>query len=558
MPYKMIDLKKVNTYPIARRQNLVKLPDLIRPENQIPLMDHPDLDEVVDAVITARKANRQVIWMMGAHVIKCGLGPLLIDLMEKGVITHIAGNGAVSIHDTELALIGESSEDVAMSIEDGSFGMAEETGALIHKALKRGSYDGLGYGEALGKFIGDENFPHKDVSVLYNAYRLGIPMTIHVTMGADIIHQHPDCNFGIMGEASGVDFKVFCDSVANLDQGVFLNFGSAVTGPEVFLKAVSIGRNLGYPVSRFTTANFDIIPLAGDYHAKVGKEQPEYYYRPRKNIVNRPVSMGGQGFHIQGDHLNTVSTLHNKVISGLHGRSLKSGTVTEEEKDNTASVVARIKERSKLAAETFEDMISRHEKLREASTALGKSYLTIAATLEHAGTIFLAGNGGSMSDALHISGEMLKSYTRKRPLSKIEQSALRNLPDGLLLAEQLEKGLRGIALGINPVISSAVDNDFSERSMSVAQELYALARPGDVFIGISTSGKARNIALAVSVANAKGLTTILLTGPKDSKLADMVDIVLHAPGERTDRIQENHIILYHCLCEMLENDFFGS
>ena len=558
MPYKMIDLKNVKTYPIAQRQNLVKLSDLIHPENAIQLMDHPDLDKVVAAVLTARKAGRQVIWMMGAHVIKCGLGPLLIDLMEKGVITHFAGNGAVSIHDTELALIGESSEDVAMSIEDGSFGMAQETGELIHAALKRGSYDGLGYGEALGKFIGEENFPHKDISVLYNAYRLGIPMTIHTTIGADIIHQHPDCNFGIMGEASGVDFKVFCDSVANLDQGVFLNFGSAVTGPEVFLKAVSIGRNLGYPVSRFTTANFDIIPLAGDYHTKVGKEQPEYYYRPRKNIVNRPVSMGGQGFHIQGDHLITVSTIHSKVISGLHGRSLKSGTAKERESGNTDSIAVRIKERSKLAGETFEDMISRHEKLREASTALGKSYLAIAATLERAGTIFLAGNGGSMSDALHISGELLKSYTRKHPLSKIEKTALTDLPDGFMLAEQLERGLRGITLGVNPVISSAVDNDFSERAMSVAQELHALSKPGDVFLGISTSGKARNITLAVETASAKGLTTILLTGPQKSKLADLVDIAIHAPGERTDRIQENHIILYHCLCEMLENDFFGD
>lgn len=557
MPYPSINLKQVKTYPIAQRHNLVKLNDLIHPDNTIPPFENIEMDKVVDAVVNARQNGRPVIWMMGAHVIKCGLGPLLIDLMEKGVITHIAGNGAVSIHDTELALIGETSEDVATSIEDGSFGMAQETGATIHRALRRGVLDGMGYGESLGRLIAEEKLPHREVSVLYNAYRLGVPMTIHVTMGADIIHQHPDCDFGILGEATGRDFKVFCASIAEMDHGVFLNFGSAVTGAEVFLKALSIARNLGYPVSRFTTGNFDLISLGDNYHTSVGKDQPVYYYRPRKNIVNRPVSMGGQGFHIQGNHMETIPTLHRAVCARLEGKGLAPVSM-KSTSDPLSEVSARIAERSSLAAEAFRDLLERQPQLNDAAVALGKTYLAAAQSLERGGTLFTAGNGGSMSDALHISGELLKSYGRPRPLSDAERASLADSPDAELLENTLERGLRGVALGVNPVIGSAVDNDFSERGMAVPQELNALARGGDVFLGISTSGKARNLRLAAEVAHAKGLTTVLLTGPKSSPLAEQVDVAIHAPGARTDRIQENHILLYHCLCDMLERDFFGK
>lgn len=557
MPYPSIDLKRVSTYPIAQRRNLVKLSDLIHPGNQIPPFESPEMAHVIDAVVKARQNGHPVIWMMGAHVIKCGLGPLIIDLMEKGVITHVAGNGAVSIHDTELALIGETSEDVATSIEDGSFGMAQETGATIHRALKRGVLDGMGYGESLGRLMAEEKLPHREVSVLYHAYRLGIPATIHVTMGADIIHQHPDCDFGILGEATGRDFRVFCASVAGLDHGVFLNFGSAVTGAEVFLKAISIVRNLGYPVAQFTTGNFDLISLGQDYHSNVGKDKPVYYYRPRKNIVNRPVSTGGQGYHIQGNHMDTIPTLHRAVTERLTG-SNPAPVSAQVKADPLDAVAARITERSPLAAEAFHALIERQPQLKDAAAALGKTYLAAAHALERGGTLFLAGNGGSMSDALHISGEMLKSYGRPRPLTPAERKTLAGSPDEELLAQTLERGLRGVALGVNPVIASAVDNDFSERGMAAAQELNALARAGDVFLGISTSGKARNLRLAAETAHAKGLTTVLLTGPKTSPLAEMVDVAIHAPGERTDRIQENHILLYHCLCDMLERDFFAK
>ena len=315
MPYERIDLSKVKTYRLGERRNLVKLGDLVRPCDEPSAFEHPDLPNVARAIREARRAGRPVLWMLGAHVVKSGLSILLIDLMQRGLVTHVAGNGAVSIHDFELALIGETSEDVADSIEDGSFGMADETGRLMNQAVQAGLRDGLGYGESLGRlYATDGRFQHRDASILYTGYRHRIPVTIHVTIGTDIIHQHPAADFGALGAASGIDFQTYCATVAKLEGGVFCNFGSAVTGPEVFLKALSIARNLGHTVSHITTANFDLFPLRGDYHAEVGKDDIEYYYRPRKNIVNRPTSLGGQGFHIRGDHRQTIPALYHQLV----------------------------------------------------------------------------------------------------------------------------------------------------------------------------------------------------------------------------------------------------
>jgi hypothetical protein len=316
MPHERIDLTKVSTYPLGSRRNLVTLADLVRPDAPAPAVDHPDLPHVAQAMREARETGRPVLWMMGAHVVKSGLSLLVIELMKEGFITHVAGNGAVSIHDFELAAIGETSEDVADSIEDGSFGMVEETGRLINEAVQTGVADGLGYGEALGRLYADQPdlVPHRDASIVYNAYRLGIPATFHVTMGTDIIHQHPAVDFAALGEASGIDFQTYCATVAKLEGGVFCNFGSAVTGPEVFLKALSVARNVGHTVSNIVTANFDLFPLRGDYHADVSTDDVEYYYRPRKNIVNRPTSLGGRGYHICGDHRQTIPALARLLI----------------------------------------------------------------------------------------------------------------------------------------------------------------------------------------------------------------------------------------------------
>jgi hypothetical protein len=193
--------------------------------------------------------------------------------------------------------------------------MWEETGRWMNEAIQAGAAKDIGYGEALAEYVEahPDRFPFKDDCVFYQAWKLGVPATYHIALGTDIIHQHPSVDFAAIGAASGVDFHRICHSVAGLDGGVFLNFGSGVIGPEVFLKALSIARNLGYPTFRITTANFDLVDL-GDYRRKIGYDDPQYYYRPRKNVVNRPTSRGGQGWHFRGDHAATIPNLWNELV----------------------------------------------------------------------------------------------------------------------------------------------------------------------------------------------------------------------------------------------------
>lgn len=314
-----LDFSGITTYSAQNRINLVTIEKLMVPG----VTEHEEytaegFDELIDRIVTARKNDRPVIWSMGAHVVKNHLSRYIIELMKMGVITHIAANGATSIHDFELAYLGGTSEDVPTAIEDGSFGMWEETGAWMNEALQYGAKHGLGYGEALGYYIDihPERFPNREDCILWNAYKLDIPATYAIALGTDIIHQHPTCDMAAIGACSGVDFKRMAYSVAQLDGGVFLNFGSSVIGPEVFLKTLSIARNLGYPTFNITTANFDLVNL-GNYRCKIGYEDPNYYYRPRKNIVNRPTCKGGMGWHFVGDHLVTIPTLYDRVKEGL-------------------------------------------------------------------------------------------------------------------------------------------------------------------------------------------------------------------------------------------------
>ena len=313
-----LSFEGIKTYSARDRVNLVTIENLKRPgKYSVPEWNQEGFDELVSRIKQARSGGQQVILSMGAHVIKCGLGPYLIALMREGYVTHLAGNGACSIHDFELAYLGGTSEDVPTAIEDGSFGMWEETGAWMNEAIQMGAKEGMGYGEALARYVDErpERFPYRDDCVFYQAWKMGIPATYHITMGTDIIHQHPSVDFGALGAASGVDFHRMCWSVAHLDGGVYMNFGSAVTGPEVFLKALSISRNLGYDTFRITTANFDLIDL-GDFRRRIGYDDPHYYYRPRKNIVNRPVSRGGMGWHFVGDHQATIPNLYEKLTRG--------------------------------------------------------------------------------------------------------------------------------------------------------------------------------------------------------------------------------------------------
>ncbi len=297
----MLDFNKIKTISIKQRKNKVKLSDLVKPENSKVLMDSIELNDLVYRIINAHVRGKQIILMMGAHVIKVGMSLLIIDLMRKGVITHIAMNGAGPIHDFELALIGETSEYVEKTIEDGTFGMIEETGKILNEAIKEGAKSNYGMGYSIGKKINDLNLPNKEDSILYNAYKLSIPVTVHVAIGTDIIHQHPSCDGAAMGKTSYQDFKIFAESVSKLEEGVILNIGCAVILPEVFLKALTIARNLGYKVKKITAANFDM----------------NNHYRPRENVVTRPTSLGGHGFTIIERHEKTIPTLHRLIINKM-------------------------------------------------------------------------------------------------------------------------------------------------------------------------------------------------------------------------------------------------
>jgi len=313
----MIDFKDIKTFSARDRVNLVTVDSLAEPgADPVQDWDDPDFCLLTERIRAAKDNGRPIILSMGAHVIKCGMSRYIIELMKRGYITHVASNGAGSIHDFELCYLGGTSEDVPTAIEDGSFGMWEETGRWMNEAISAGAKNGWGYGEALARFIHAEpdRFPHKDVCVLYQAWLSGIPATYHIAIGTDIIHQHPTADFAAIGKTSGVDFVRICDSVAKMDGGVYMNFGSGVIGPEVFLKALSVSRNLGFPTKDITTANFDLRDL-GDYRKDIGGGDPDYYYRPRKNIVNRPTSSGGRGWHFVRDHRISIPSLYKKLVN---------------------------------------------------------------------------------------------------------------------------------------------------------------------------------------------------------------------------------------------------
>jgi len=314
MKYRPIDLAGVQTYPLALRKNKVSISrDFARPITAgmsvsgllaaLPAqLGSQALLGVIDAIVAAREKGKPVVLAMGAHVIKCGLQPVLKNLIEAGVLTAVAMNGAGSIHDYELSLIGETSEDVGAVLHEGHFGMAEETGRDINRALQEGVARGLGYGEAVGRFIIENGNLFREQSLLATCVGHNIPVTVHVALGTDIIHQHPTADGGVIGTATFTDFRLFTDVVADLgDGGVYLNVGSAVLLPEVFLKALSIAQNLGCGVDNFTTANFDM----------------QQHYRPLQNVVKRPTSGHSRGYTITGHHEIMLPLLTAGVLDKL-------------------------------------------------------------------------------------------------------------------------------------------------------------------------------------------------------------------------------------------------
>jgi hypothetical protein len=246
-----------------------------------------ELKAVAGAIVTAKQRGKPVMVMLGGHVIKTGCTPFLTDLAANGYIHHFASNGSAAVHDTELACCGRTSEDVASQLDDGSFGMAADTAALINAAAERAAAGNEGFGEAVGAMLVEQKEPHMARALLARSYQMRIPYTLHVALGTDIVHQHPTASGAAIGEASLRDFRIFAKTVSRLGQGgVVLNLGSAVIMPEVFLKALAVARNLGHDVCDFTTANFDMIQ----------------HYRPRVNVVQRPVLKGGNGYSLTGHH----------------------------------------------------------------------------------------------------------------------------------------------------------------------------------------------------------------------------------------------------------------
>jgi hypothetical protein len=317
MPYPQFDRSRLRLQPLARRQHDLTL-DVLQPLDGPATFAHPSLPLIADRLVAAKAKGASRILMMGAHVLRAGTQRHLIDLMERGLITLIAMNGAGPIHDWEFALIGASTESVARYVSSGEFGLWEETGKM-NDALTKGVKDGLGFGESIGRAVAEGFFPYKHASVLAAAYRLKIPVTVHIGIGYDIIHEHPNADGGVLGRASYTDFLVFAEHVRNLEGGVVLNFGTAVMGPEVYLKALAMARNVahqtGGSIARFTTAAFDLIALDDDYHRQAPKTDPRYYFRPWKTILVRTVADGGESFYVQGDHKDTVPALWRAAVS---------------------------------------------------------------------------------------------------------------------------------------------------------------------------------------------------------------------------------------------------
>jgi len=306
-----IDLSGISTYPLASRPSKVSGNDLAKPaSSDSSLKDFLDglpnilaareLRELASSIRTAKERGRSIIAGLGGHVIKTGLAPVLIDLMRRGYLTTLAMNGSAMIHDFEIALVGATSEDVDATLGSGSFGMAEETGRIINDAITAGAKDRIGMGEAIGRQLHQMQPPHAEKSLLHAAYDARVPVTVHVALGTDIVHIHPSADGASIGQTSQQDFRLLCSLVRDLnDGGVYLNLGSAVVLPEVFLKTVTVVRNLGFTLQDFYTANFDFIQQ----------------YRPLTNVVRRPVAGSGRGFSFTGHHEILIPLLAASILT---------------------------------------------------------------------------------------------------------------------------------------------------------------------------------------------------------------------------------------------------
>ncbi len=318
--YEQFDRSQLEILPLEHRRHLVDIDSVLQVGDQPMAFSDPALPVLADAIAAARQRNASVVLLMGAHLIKQGLSRYLCDWIHRGWVSVVATNGACPIHDFELARIGATSESVPENISEGRFGLWKET-AELNDIVKAGQAEGLGFGESAGRFIAKSAFPHKDLSIFAAAYRASIPATVHVGIGYDILHEHANFDGAAAGQASYHDFLVFTRIIENLEGGVVLCYGTAVMGPEVYLKALSMARNVarrqGREIRHFTAAVFDLMHLSGDLHAEAPKDSPEYYYRPYKTVLVRTVRDGGQSHYIRGDHRATVPALHKLLVDRL-------------------------------------------------------------------------------------------------------------------------------------------------------------------------------------------------------------------------------------------------
>ncbi len=317
MPFAQFDRSRLRLRPLAERVHDVDRSALVFAESPRQPFAHEALGPLAERIVAAAAAGRTAMFACGAHVLRTGNGPLLVDLMERRLLTHLALNGAGAIHDFELALIGQTCESVARYVRSGEFGLWQETGR-INEAAAAAAREGIGLGEAIGRMIEGERFPYRQTSVLAAGVRLGVPVTVHVAIGQDIIHEHPNFDPAATGTATYTDFLIFTESIARLEGGVFLNLGTAVMGPEVYLKALAMVRNVahqeGREIRHFTTAVFDLAALGEDVRGEASKSDPRYYFRPYKTVLVRTVADGGTSFYVRGDHRQTVPALYDEII----------------------------------------------------------------------------------------------------------------------------------------------------------------------------------------------------------------------------------------------------
>lgn len=317
MPLPQFDRSRLHLLPLAQRAHEIDISVMMRPDGPRKPFEHEALEPLAQRIVAAARAGRSVMFFCGAHVLRKGCGPLLIDLMERRILTHVALNGAGGIHDFELAMIGATTESVARYVAEGQFGLWTETGR-INDAARAAQREGIGFGEALGRMIEEERFPHRATSVLAAGVRLGVPVTLHVGIGSDIVHEHPNCDGAAVGAASYADFLVFTQSVTRLEGGAYLNIGSAVAGPEVYLKALAMCRNVahreGHRIAHFTTAVFDLADLGERIHDEAPRTDPKYYFRPYKTVLVRTVADGGESYFVRGDHSLSVPALYDRIM----------------------------------------------------------------------------------------------------------------------------------------------------------------------------------------------------------------------------------------------------